>query len=66
LQPFDEKISVTDGGFAVVFNSDNTLLNPTARFSSEAMAQDFMQSHIKENSNLKGQLQVVPDFELVA
>jgi hypothetical protein len=64
LQPFDEKIAVSDGGYSVVFNMDNTLLNSTASFNSEAMASDYMQKQMKNNPKLKGQLQVVPDFEM--
>jgi len=66
LQPFQEKLDVLEEGYTVAFQSDNKAVDESATFSSEMMAQSYMQDQISKNPSLKGEVHIIPNFELQA
>lgn len=64
FQPFEEKLDVLEEGYTVAFQSDNKAVDESATFSSEMMAQSYMQDQISENPALKKQVHIVPNYEL--
>jgi hypothetical protein len=66
LQPFEEKLDVLEEGYTVAFQSDNKAFDESATFSSEMMAQSYMQDQIIKNPSLKGEVHIILNFELQA
>ncbi len=64
MQPFDEKVTLKEPGFAVANTANNGLYNATAKFSSQAQAKDFMKLQVAKNPELSGSLHVLPTHEL--
>jgi hypothetical protein len=65
LLPFEEKIKINPDGYAVVFNSNNTVFSGvSSTFTSEAMARDFMLRQITLDPNLSESLHVIPQAEV--
>ncbi|MEZ4701001.1 MAG: DUF6603 domain-containing protein [Rhodothermales bacterium] len=64
LQPFDERIAVGTDGYAVAFNSTNTLYDGQAVFTSEAQAREFMNRTVAGDPAMADALHVIPQFEL--
>ncbi|GAA3953490.1 hypothetical protein GO495_31595 [Chitinophaga oryziterrae] len=58
LQPFDEKVQVVQGGYAVASVMNNKAV---ATFASEAQAREYMQ---QQSANLQETLHVIPQHEL--
>lgn len=63
LQPFDDKIKVVQGAYAVANVMNNTSFASTI-FNSEAQAREFMQQQVTANPNLHESLHVIPQHEL--
>lgn len=63
LQPFDDKIIVVQGAYAVA-NVMNNKAHGAATFTSEAQAREFMQQQVTANPNLQEILHVIPQHEL--
>src|SRR5690606_29968851 len=64
LQPFAEKINIQEIGFAVANMTNNKLYSPTAQFSCQSQAKEFMKSQISQNPELLGTIQVLPIHEI--
>jgi hypothetical protein len=64
LQPFDEKPKLLNEGYAVANVTNNKAFSMQSVFSSEAMAQDYMNRQVAINPNLKTALHVVPQYEI--
>lgn len=64
LQPFAEKCTVKEEGYTVAFQSDNKAYNVNASFSSEMMAQTYLNEQLTSNSNLKNVIHIIPNYEL--
>jgi len=64
LQPAGEKLSVAEEGFTVAFQTTNKAYNKKSTFSSEMMAQSFLQEQIASNPSLKKDIHVIPSYEL--
>jgi len=48
----------------VAFQSTNKAYNNKATFSSEMMAQSFLQEQVASNPSLKKDIHVIPSYEL--
>lgn len=67
MQPFEQKVAVSDEVFAVAKVADNTAYSAASvGFSSQSSAQDHLDQAISADPNLKGQLHVVGQYELAA
>lgn len=66
VQPFKEKVTVAQEGYTVAFQANNKAFTPTATFSSEAAARDFMQQAIAEDLNRAELLHIIPHFEVTS
>ncbi|MDQ3019719.1 MAG: hypothetical protein M3R36_03995 [Bacteroidota bacterium] len=64
LQPFSDKMTMTEEGYSVAFTSNNKTFNESSKFSSEAMAQDCMKEQVNLNPSLKKEIHIVQNFEL--
>ncbi|HMJ46130.1 MAG TPA: DUF6603 domain-containing protein [Ferruginibacter sp.] len=64
LQPFNEKLAVHEEGYTVAFQANNKAYDNTAGFTSEMMAQSFMQEQIAKDPSLKKNIHVIPNYEL--
>jgi hypothetical protein len=67
LQPFDEKIAVSEETYTVAFQSNNKAYAAEAvSFRSEASARDYLARKIGEDASLADTLHVIPNFERAA
>jgi hypothetical protein len=64
LKPFDDKISVTQDGYSVAFQSNNKAFNSAAIFASEMEATTYLNQQLRTNPNLKKDLHIIPNYEL--
>ena len=64
LKPFEEKMSVTQDGYSVAFQSDNKAYTNTSHFASETEADSFLKTQLQQNPNLKNELHIIPNYEL--
>ncbi len=64
LQPFVDKPAMKGEGYTVATQSDNKRYDSLSAFSSEAMANDYLNKQIAANPNLKKELHIIPDYEL--
>jgi hypothetical protein len=64
LQPFADRLSVGQEGYAVTNTTDNKPLSAASSFSGEAMARDSMNSQLSTNPSLAGGIQVLPNSEV--
>ena len=64
LQPFDEKVNLGEEGYTVAFSANNKAFNTTATFSSEAMANDYLQQQVRVDPSLKKEIHIIPNYEL--
>jgi hypothetical protein len=66
LQPYgaSDKVAVGTEQYSVSNTGDNTPLNSSSTFSSEAMARDYMQSQTAANPSLAGAVHVLPGSEV--
>jgi hypothetical protein len=65
LVPFgeEERIQVNETKFVVASASNNKPIAQDVSFSNEAMAHDYMMSHLADNPNDVGEIHVIPAFE---
>jgi len=65
LVPFDddERIQVDEPKYVVTAIANNKPLAQGAVFPSEAMAHDYMMTHLADNPNDVGEVHVIPAFE---
>ncbi|CAL1519324.1 DUF6603 domain-containing protein [Chitinophaga sp. MM2321] len=64
-QPFDDKVQVVQGAYAVANVMNNKAYNAgAAAFASEAQAREFMQQQLLTDPNLGDALHVIPQNEL--
>jgi hypothetical protein len=67
LQPFDDKITVTDETYTVAFQSNNQAFAAEAvSFHSEASARDYLSRKVTEDAALADALHVIPNYERAA
>jgi hypothetical protein len=66
LQPFTDKIAVSQEGYAVSNTSDNKAVNASSTFTSEAMARDALKNQVAANPSLAGTVHVLPNSEVNA
>jgi len=66
LRPYSDKIAVGQEGYTVSNTSDNKPFNSASRFSSEAMARDYMNSQMQGSPALVGSIHVLPGSEVNA
>ncbi len=64
LQPFAEKMDVLQEGYTVAFQANNKAYTTGSTFSSEMMAQTFMQDQIAKNPSLKKEVHIILKSEL--
>ena len=65
LQPFEDKITISNESFTVAFNSNNSPLNnESVAFESQARALDYMNAKIEEDPNLAESIHVIPQTEM--
>jgi hypothetical protein len=65
--PFADKVTVASESFAVALQSNNTVYEPqAAAFASQAAANDYLARAVASDPRLKGQLHVLPAFEVAA
>lgn len=64
MQPFDEKIAVKPNEYSVAFNENNTSVDSTMSFTSQAMANQFMNEQIQHNPAMANQIHVIPNTEI--
>ena len=64
LEPFDELIAVKPNEYSVAFNDDNTTVDATVSFASQAKAKQFMNEKVSQNPALQTALHVIPNTEL--
>lgn len=64
LQPFSDKISVGQEGYAVSSTTDNKPVSAGATFSSEAMARDHMNNQVASGAVSSGAVHVLPNSEV--
>lgn len=63
MQPFDSKIEIKPNEYSVAFNENNSSIDSTLSFSSQAMANQFMNQQIQNDPSLAAQLHVIPNTE---
>ncbi len=61
--PFDDKVVAMPTGFVVAAAADNTIGATETRFTSQAKAQDFLATQIKQNPAARETLHVIPEAE---
>ncbi|MDD5265639.1 MAG: hypothetical protein PHO08_00740 [Methylococcales bacterium] len=67
LDPFSEKLQVKDGGFTVALAENNRAYSTQAMyFSSETLAQQFIQEQLSLRPELHETLHVIPQHEVTA
>jgi len=67
LQPFADRVAVSDDGFTVAFQHDNrAFAAEAASFASEASAREYLSRRVAADPNLADALHVIPDFERAA
>jgi len=67
MQPFDDKITVTDETFTVAFQSNNQAFAAEAvSFHSEASARDYLSRRVAGDPSLADSLHVIPSYERAA
>jgi hypothetical protein len=59
----DERVKVGSADYVVAGLANNKLVNDQAVFTSEGMARDYMNSYIKNNPGLEGEVHVIPKYE---
>ncbi len=64
LQPFAEKMNVLEEAYTVAFQANNKAFTTGATFTSEMMAQTFMQDQIAKNPSLKKDVHIILSSEL--
>jgi hypothetical protein len=64
LQPFNEKMNVLEQGYTVAFQANNKSYTTGSTFTSEMMAQTFMQDQIAKNPSLKKEVHIILTSEL--
>ena len=64
MQPFEEKIEIKPNEYSVAFNENNTSIDATMSFSSQAMANQFMDEQIQNDPSLASKLHVIPNTEI--
>lgn len=64
LQPFNEKMNVLEEGYTVAFQSNNKAYSTGATFSSEMMAQTFMQEQVAKKPSLQKEVHIISNYEL--
>jgi hypothetical protein len=64
LQPFNEKMDVLQEGYTVAFQANNKAYTTGSTFTSEMMAQTFMQDQIAINPSLKKEIHIILKSEL--
>ena len=64
MQPFDEKIKMEPNEYSVAFNENNTSVDSTMSFTSQAMANQFMNEQIQRNPAMANQIHVIPNTEI--
>ena len=64
LQPFKEKLNVTEEGYTVAYQSSNKAYNGMATFTSEMMAQSYMHDQLIKDPLLIKELHIIPNYEL--
>ncbi len=64
LTPFDEVIEVGPVEYSVVHAEDNTPVDWSASFTSQASAMQFMEDQVATNPALAGNVHVVPNTEV--
>lgn len=64
LQPFDEKMTVSQEGYSVAFQANNKPYSSATTFASEMEATTFLNQQLRSNPNLKKDLHIIPNHEL--
>lgn len=64
MQPFADKINISQESYAVAFTSNNKSYNGSANFASEMQAQTYMKEQIIKNPALKKEIHIIPTYEL--
>jgi len=64
VTPYDERITVNPHEYSVAFSEDNTSIDSTVSFTSQAKAIQFMNQQINDNPALEKALHVIPNTEL--
>jgi hypothetical protein len=64
LQPYPDKVSVGSEGYTVASTKDNKPHDAQSKFSSEAMAVDYMRSKVAADPSLAGSIHVLPNHEV--
>ncbi|MGZ8159517.1 MAG: DUF6603 domain-containing protein, partial [Methylobacter sp.] len=67
IDPFTEKLQVKDGGFTVALATNNQAYSTQAmNFSSETLAQQYIQNQVSLHPELHETLHVIPRHEVTA
>jgi hypothetical protein len=65
--PYTDPVKVANENFAVAFQSSNKVVHPeAAAFTSQASAHDYIAKAVAADPSLRGQLHVLPQFEVAA
>ena len=64
LQPFDEKVKVSQEGYTVAFLDTNKAINATASFDSEIEATQYFNTQLQGDANLVQDIHIIPNYEL--
>jgi len=64
VTPYPDKIAVASEGFTVAHTHDNTAFGTAAKFTSEAMAVDYLRQTVAADPSLAGTLHVLPNHEV--
>ncbi|MEO8588227.1 MAG: DUF6603 domain-containing protein [Flavobacteriales bacterium] len=65
LDPFDDKITVTEMGYAVAHMDTNSMLGGSQVFRSKVEAEQHLRNAVALNADLAGGLVVMPEMELM-
>lgn len=67
LQPFAEKIAVSEETYTVAFQADNRAIAPeAASFHSETSAREYLNQKLADDPSLADELHVIPSHERAA
>jgi Family of unknown function (DUF6603) len=66
LDPFVEKLKVTEGGFTVAHTENNQPFAAQAHFASEAQAKQYLDAQVAARPELHDSLHVIPQYEAAA
>ena len=66
LQPFDDRIGVSEERYTVALQATNQAFAGEASFASEASAREYLQRQVAADPSLADALHVIPSFEKAA